>query len=831
MGAYDAIFGDETKKPTATTNVPNAITNELLDSLRIVEGGKEQFPINKQTKAMGPYQFMPDTVQMLHKKGYKFNAFDEQESREASKKYLTELLDQNKGDLRKALAQYGGFVKTDPTNYVNKVLGNVKQKQPVTSINQIEIQPEVDILGQFFSSKENPKPPARMSAESVPTAQNIQPTKQDYSKQVIPSMGEKLVGVGEAALKGASSFVAPIVGGAAGVISNIVGGDLGTQQGIQNAEKVAGDVSGALTYEPRTEAGKAFAGNVGNKIQGVLEATKMPPMGPIEVISQLPATSGMKNQIIAVIKNPILEKTAIAKPLAIAERIEPTTGKPKLTAEQYKQRLQQEFYGKLNQQLSGENQAQMPGVGAAKTNAEAAYQAELAAAHPEVKQQFANIPPNQQNLKALQTHNKFAKFDMTPTEGEALQDTALMSQEYNERAKDPAMMGRLEERDPKLIQGFEKIKDIVAPDVYESDITKLHNSALEKLKANDEIRNTAISEAYKELTDANGGQFPLDGQAFANKAINQLHHELIFEATPSVLKKALEKFASGDPMTFENFERLRTITATEMRKGGTEAHTAAVIRDALENMPLSEEAKVLKPLADKARQLVKERKKLIENNPAYKAAISDTRTADEIASGVSHPAAKIFDKYYNAKTPETNIQRLKQELGENSPEFQGLNSAIIENIKRQSGIVNNKGSVSQAALNKQIHTIYGPNLDLMFGKENAQYLKDLGDVARMSEHVKGKHYVNVSNTEVVAEQNRLKEAGKAVAGTAAEMAIAAKTGGAYPILKKSFEYIKEQKAAKQAAEAERAAQKALEQRRAERLSRTAGTSKLSDIGK
>ena len=63
------------------------------------------------------------------------------------------------------------------------------------------------------------------------------------------------------------------------------------------------------------------------------------------------------------------------------------------------------------------------------------------------------------------------------------------------------------------------------------------------------------------------------------------------------------------------------------------------------------------------------------------------------------------------------------------------------------------------------------------------------------------------------------------------MAIAAKTGGAYPILKKSFEYIKEQKAAKQAAEAERAAQKALEQRRAERLSRTAGTSKLSDIGK
>jgi len=653
---------------------------------------------------------------------------------------------------------------------------------------------------------------------SVDIAGGVQEEPQQPTQPTQPTTADKLIGLGELGLTAASGLVAPIVGGAAGIAENVLGGTLGTQEGLKKAEETAGKVSEALTYEPRTEAGKAVTGRTMSAVQKAFEASKLPPVMP----EALPIAGARK---------PIIEKAPVAKPLAVAERIEPTTGKPRLTAEQYRQKLQQEFYGKLNQQLTGENQAQMPGVGAAKTNAEAAYQAELANAHPDVRERFANIPANQQNLKALQTHNKFAKFGMTPTEGEALQDTALMSQEYNERAKDPAMMGRLEERDPKLIQGFEKIKDIVAPDVYESDITKLHNSALEKLKANDEIRNTAISEAYKELTDANGGQFPLDGQAFANKAIDQLHHELIFEATPSVLKKALEKFASGDPMTFENFERLRTITATEMRKGGTEAHTAAVIRDALENMPLSEEAKVLKPLADKARQLVKERKKLIENNPAYKAAISDTRTADEIASGVSHPAAKIFEKYYNAKTPEPNIQRLKQELGENSPEFQGLNSAVIENIKRQSGIVNNKGSVSQAALNKQIHTIYGPTLDLMFGKEGAQEFKDLGDVARMSEHVKGKHYVNVSNTEVLAEQNRLKEAGKAVAGTAAEMAVAAATKGAYPILKKSFEYVKKQKAEKEAIEAEKAAAKALEQRRAERLSGTAGTTKISDIGK
>ena len=806
MGALDDFLVGKNGVQPEDMSQPktSGITDDLLDRLRIVEGGKEKFPINKQTKAMGPYQFMPDTVQMLHKQGYEFNPFNEEQARGAAKHYLEQLVKQNKGDVNKAVAQYGGHITADPTKYVNAVVGKQTETKPA--------QQTGSALDDFLNQSQELGP--SINVEVAGGVQEEQPTEPTQ-----PTTAEKLVGLGELGLTAASGLVAPIVGGAAGIAQNVLGGTLGTQEGLKKAEETAGQVSEALTYEPRTEAGKAITGRTMSAVQKAFEASKLPPVMP----EALPIAGAQK---------PILEKTPVAKPLAIAERIEPTTGKPRLTAEQYRQKLQQEFYGKLQQQLTGEQQAQMAGVGAAKADASAAYQAELANAHPDVKERFANIPANQQNLKALQTHNKFAKFDMTPTEGEALQDTALMSQEYNERAKDPAMMGRLEERDPKLIQGFEKIKDIVAPDVYESNPQKIANAALEKLQSNDKVRLNNISNAYKELTDANGGQFPLDGQAFANKAIKDLHHELIFEATPSVLKKALEKFSSGEPMTFENFERLRTITATEMRKGGTEAHTAAVIRDALENMPLSEEAKPLKPLADKARQLVKERKKLIENNPAYKAAISDTRTADEIASGQLHPASNTFiDKYYGHATPEVLLERLQNEIGKNSPEHQGLNLAVIDNIKNKSGIVNNKGTVSQYSLNRQLHNIYGSNLEKMLGKEGAQEFKDLGDVARMSEHVKGKHYVNVSNTEVVAEQNRLKEAGKAVAGTLAEMGVAAATKGAYPILKKSFQYVKEKQAAKQAAEAELEAQKALEQRRAERLSGTAGTTKLSDIGK
>ena len=108
---------------------PSVISDQLLDSLRRVESGKDPYAINKETKAMGAYQFMPETVQMLHKQGIKFNPFDEQEARGAAKAYLEQLVQRNKGDVNKALAQYGGFVTKDPSKYVQNVTQGAQQQQ------------------------------------------------------------------------------------------------------------------------------------------------------------------------------------------------------------------------------------------------------------------------------------------------------------------------------------------------------------------------------------------------------------------------------------------------------------------------------------------------------------------------------------------------------------------------------------------------------------------------------------------------------------------------------------------------------------------------------
>ena len=133
---YDAILGVQ---PSKSTNAPQKtsssaganidIPDSVLDSLRRVESGKDKFALNKESKAMGPYQFIPETVQMLHKQGYKFNPFDEVEAREMAKTYL-KTLSNKAGSLEGGLAAYGGHITKDPTAYVSNVIGGApKTKQ------------------------------------------------------------------------------------------------------------------------------------------------------------------------------------------------------------------------------------------------------------------------------------------------------------------------------------------------------------------------------------------------------------------------------------------------------------------------------------------------------------------------------------------------------------------------------------------------------------------------------------------------------------------------------------------------------------------------------
>jgi hypothetical protein len=99
--------------------------NALLDSLMQVESSGNPNAINKESGAMGAFQFMPGTVKMLADKGIKFDPMNKDQSRAAADYYIQELVKQNGGDYKKALAQYGGFITKDPSGYIGKVIGGM----------------------------------------------------------------------------------------------------------------------------------------------------------------------------------------------------------------------------------------------------------------------------------------------------------------------------------------------------------------------------------------------------------------------------------------------------------------------------------------------------------------------------------------------------------------------------------------------------------------------------------------------------------------------------------------------------------------------------------
>jgi len=399
----------------------------------------------------------------------------------------------------------------------------------------------------------------------------------------------------------------------------------------------------------------------------------------------------------------------------------------------------------------------MASGGAAATTTGATVQELLTRASPELQAATKTMIANGERINpaALENRIKAEQFGLKLTAGEASQDLAQLSEEFNSKKTNPAMADYLSERNPKLAQGFQDVRALVAPDVYEPDPVKASNIALEKMVQQDQAECALISRNYQAAADANGGQLPLSGQNFVAEAQAKLKKANRQRFLPSEIQGILEDEKNNGNMWYNDFENYRTILATAARKAdragdGNAAFAIGLVRDALETTPMSSATGPVKALYDVARNSSKNRFDLIKNNPAYKAAISDTRLPEEIAQGVLHPAAnKFVDTFYGPKTPQVNIKRLVNILGKDSEAHQGLNAAVIDKIAQASGIKGGANDVvSQAALNKQVRTLYQTNLPSMLPPKGLQKLHDLADVAALTEHVKPGTYANVSGTAI-----------------------------------------------------------------------------------
>jgi len=410
--------------------------------------------------------------------------------------------------------------------------------------------------------------------------------------------------------------------------------------------------------------------------------------------------------------------------------------------------------------VEGQPSTGMVSAGAAAAPNEAIISQALSVATPELRESIKNIPVNKVNVPTLQRH---IEADSLPipvrlTEGQATGDIVKLSNEQNRRGQDPALAQRFNEQNNQLVENLGAIRETAAPDVYGTKTIENSQSIIDSYKKIDDARNTDIRTAYKALEDANGGQFPVDGKTLATNAETMLRKKLKTEFLPSSIKAQLDRFKAGEQMTFEQFESLRTNLASEIRKAeraedGNAAMASSLVRKALEDLPMPEGAATnLKTIADNARNLAKQRFDMLRKDPAYKAAVDDTVSAD-----------KFINKFV-INGVNKNIKTMADHLGRNSEAHQHMAAGTINWLKDKAGIVDETGNFSQAGYNKALKQLDATNnLNEIFNTEAKTHLKSLGNVARYTQAQPRGAFVNNSNTLVGALAERAKQlSGKVV---------------------------------------------------------------------
>ncbi len=527
------------------------------------------------------------------------------------------------------------------------------------------------------------------------------------------SAGDQVLAAGETALAAGSGLGATILGGLHGLYK------LATTGSTDQAADAVRSTQGALTYQP-----------IGEKAKGAVETlgSGQNPLNWLPMAGKAIAEKGVDTGVLSPgVAATIEAGSALAGPggaLKLGQRAmrggaAETLGKAAETAGEAKP------YGS---------------VGSSATARASGLEADLASATPELRKAVSLVKETELNPEALarQLEADSLPVPLRLTKGQATQDVGLLSHEQNIRGKSEEMRNRFNEQSGQLLENVNAIREKAAPDVYGTNHVENGQALIDAYKATDDALRTDISAKYKALEDANGGKFPVDGVAFVDAAEAALQKALKSEFVPAPIARQMEKFKDGAPMTFEQFEAMRTNLAAEMRKAersgdGNAAYAAGVVRDALESLPMTGDAAALKPIADSARAAAKARFDLLKKDPAYKAAVNDAVAPDD------------FINKFVVKGKSGDVATMVEHLGKDSVAHQTMAAGVINYLKSRAGIVNEAGIFSQAGYNKALQELK-PKLLTIVGHEAAKQIETLGNVARYTQAQPRGSFVNNSNT-------------------------------------------------------------------------------------
>lgn len=319
------------------------------------------------------------------------------------------------------------------------------------------------------------------------------------------------------------------------------------------------------------------------------------------------------------------------------------------------------------------------------------------------------------------------------TRGQALENEAIKTQEYNSKQQQPEIGRRFDEQDEALQENLETFHREAAPTAVGNDIPKNDQVMIDSLKRYDAPKKQAITDAYQAAKDANGGDLQMDGSKFSEQAEAALKPQGKSRFLPSSVQGIIDDVkASGGKMSLDDFEGYRTALANESRKAqraGDGNAVAAInkVRDVLEDTPpAGDSSAAAKAAYDKARGLAKARFDEMKNDPAYEAAVQD----DTPAGQLSDQAGKFGNKYV-LNGVKANLQRLRAKL---DPEGQeAMTSAGYGVLQDKAGIA--KGKFVQNGYNTALNSMRTKGIaeELLGGADNVEDAAKLGRVARKAQ--------------------------------------------------------------------------------------------------
>lgn len=350
------------------------------------------------------------------------------------------------------------------------------------------------------------------------------------------------------------------------------------------------------------------------------------------------------------------------------------------------------------------------------------------------------------------------------TAGQATQDSAQISDEFNRKGENGNAIGkRFDAQDEGLQENLGEIHRQAAPTTVGNDDIQNGQAVIDSLKRYDAPKVDAINAAYKEANDANvaagKGGLTLDPKAAVDHATAALEDRM--ELLPSEGKSILDKIKAaaddGKSIPLKQAETWRTTISSASRQyeaasNGNAVRALSDLRDAIEKMAPDNAATTT--VADKfsaARGLAKARFDEMDADPAYKAAVED----DTPAGRLSSQADKFTGKYL-LNGAKADLQQLRPKLDQEGGE--AMTSAAMNYLKKQAGL--DKGKFIQNGYNTGLTKISPKAAELIGNADAIDQLQQLGRVSKNMQVSSRGGYSNTSHSFVAAAKAMATHAGE-----------------------------------------------------------------------